>query len=108
MRARLLLSGLLVAAWPGPAGAADPLLLEQALEAGTPGTSHLLLDRERISSVRVEKESGFEHRLAITFADEGKPRFTIRCIDPATTRALLDALRPGGPGVFQATGRCRF
>lgn len=94
--------------WSATAGAADPLILEQAVEAGRSGVTHLLVDRARISSVRVEKDTGLEHSLAVTLDPQSEPRITVRCRDPASARALLEAFRPGGPPVFQATGRCRF
>lgn len=99
---------LLLLALPRLAAAADPLLLEQAVEAGRSGTTHLVIDRQRISTILVEKEEGFAHRLAVTLDPDREPRLHLRCIDPATTRAMLEALRPGGPPVFQATGRCSF
>ena len=33
---------------------------------------------------------------------------SLRCIDQAAARQLVDALRPGGPALLDVTGRCRL
>jgi hypothetical protein len=93
-----------------PAGAADMLLLQQRLEGEKDAAAFVMLDRERISLVRVTRRSGFEHRVEVTLDPEDDPQLELRCADLAAARQVLEALRPGaaGPVEIDLTGRCRI
>jgi hypothetical protein len=93
-----------------PAGAADMLLLQQRLEGEKDAAAFVMLDRERISLVRVTRRSGFGHRVEVILGPEGDPQLELRCADLAAARQVLEALRPGaaGPVEIDLTGRCRI
>lgn len=93
---------------PAPGRAADMLLLQQTLQPDQPGTAFLQLDRDRLVLARARKEKGFEHTLELTLTSEPPLVVTVRCIDQAATRQLLDALRPNGPPQLDVTARCRL
>lgn len=105
-----LLAGLtvaLAAAAPGWA-MADTLLLQQTVPANVAGTPFLLVDRSRISHVRVEKDTSLTHRVTIRLATEPPVEVQLTCNDEAITRQLLEALRRGGVATLDVTGRCRL
>ncbi len=91
------------------ASAADMLLLQQRPEGEKDVAAYVMLDRERISLVRVTRRNGLEHRVEVTLDPEDDPRVELRCADLAAARQVLDALRPGaGPAELDLTGRCRI
>lgn len=104
---QLLAIGLAVGAGPPLASAADLVQLQQTLRPGSAGRTLVLIDRSRISSIVVERGTGQEETVSITLDPETKPRFTIRCIDEAATRQLVDSLR-SGVSVLDVTARCRL
>ncbi len=112
MRAPLLAAPLLVAPMallaPVARAAPDILLLQQAVEPTKPGGVLLQIDRNRIATVVVDKTAGAEHVVAITMDRDQKPRFVLRCVDLASARLVLEALRADGPTSLDLTGRCRF
>jgi hypothetical protein len=94
-----------------PSCAADMLLLQQTPAPGEEGAVDVLLDRARVSLVRVERrdDDGQEHRVEVTLAPEDDPVLRLRCADLASARQVLEALRPGsGLASLDVTGRCRF
>ncbi|MEK0084486.1 hypothetical protein [Benzoatithermus flavus] len=93
---------------PSPVRAADMLLLQQTLQPDQPGTAFLQIDRDRLVLARARKEKGFEHTLELTLMGEPPLVVTVRCIDQAATRQLLDALRPGTLPQLDVTARCRL
>jgi hypothetical protein len=100
-----LLAGL---AAPPASHAADTVILQQNILPDQAGVAYLMIDRERLLFVEVTKAEGFEHTLEIALAAEPVVRISIRCIDQATARQVLDALRPGGAAVLDVSGRCRL
>ena len=90
------------------ADAADSVLLQQTVQAEQAGRPWMMVDRAAVTSVVVEKGQDLGHRVSITFHPESRPRFIIQCNDPASSREVLDALRPGGPAFLDVTARCRF
>lgn len=109
---RVPIRALLAAAVFPFAGAAlaapDPVLLQQAVEPTKAGGVLLQIDRNRIATVVVDKTQGAEHVVSITMDRDQKPRFVLRCVDLASARLVLDALRLEGPTALEITGRCRF
>lgn len=102
----LLVPGLLAG---GPAAAApDMVILQQAVDVTRSGGVLLQIDRNRIATVVVDKAQGAEHVLSITMDRDQKPRFVLRCVDLASARLVLEALKPEGPVNLEITGRCRF
>ena len=93
-----------------PAAAADMLLLQQRLEGEKEAATFVMLDRERISLVRVTRRSGIEHQVEVTLEPLGEPQLELRCTDLAAARQVLEALRPGAAGMAELdlTGRCRI
>jgi hypothetical protein len=111
MRHPRLLAGLLVvgASPPGPgAHAADMVLLQQNVVPDQAGIAFLMIDRERLVAARARKEKGFEHVLEITLMAEPVVTLSLRCVDQAATRQVLDALRPRGAPTLDVSGRCRL
>ena len=106
----IVAAALLGAAFPlAGATAADMLLLQQRLEGEKEGAAYVMLDRERVSLVRVTRRSGFEHRIEVMLDPEDDPQLELRCADLAAARQVLEALRPGaGPAELDLTGRCRI
>jgi hypothetical protein len=106
----VLAVGLIVVAFvmAKPVAAADLVVLQQSIPADRTGRPFLMLDRERISAVMVERSDAFRHRIAITMDPEREARFIITCMDEASTRLVLDALRGGGPPAVDLTQRCAF
>jgi hypothetical protein len=105
------LAAAALASAAGPAGAADMLLLQQTPAPGEEGAVDVLIDRARVSLVRIERrdDDGQEHRVEVTLAPEDDPVLRLRCADLAAARQALDALRPGsGLASLDVTGRCRF
>jgi hypothetical protein len=90
------------------ARAADILLLQQTVPPDQPGTAFLLIDRDRLLLARAKKEKGSEHTVEVTLAGEPPLTLTLRCIDQAAARQLLDALRANGPAQLDVTARCRL
>lgn len=91
-----------------PGETAELILLQRNIAPDVSGTTFLMLDRNRILLVRVRKEEGLEHQIEIGLAAEPTITIKLRCIDPAVTRQVLDALRTGGPPVLDVTARCEF
>jgi hypothetical protein len=108
MKGSLAVASALALILPAAARAGDVLLLQQALEPDRPGTAYVQLDRDRVVLVRALKQRDLEHTVEITLAGEPPSAVTVHCIDPAATRQLLDALRPGGPPILDVTARCKF
>jgi len=88
--------------------APDTLVLQQTLEPNRPGGVLLMLDRNRVATVTVDKGQTAEHVVSITMDRDQKPRFVLRCIDAANARLVLDSLKNGGGPQLDLTGRCRF
>ncbi|MFO1036021.1 MAG: hypothetical protein U1E45_04180 [Geminicoccaceae bacterium] len=103
---RALVAALL-ALLPVPALAAG-LLLQQAVPANGAGTAYLMLERDRLITVRARKEKSGAYAIEITLAADPPIVQTIRCTDPAATRQIIDALRVGGEAVLDVTGRCEL
>jgi hypothetical protein len=100
-----------LAVLPGasPPARADTLLLQQAVPADQAGTAFLLIDRARLVLVRARKEKGLEHTLEVTLTGEPAPvTVSLRCVDQAATRQVLDALRTPGLPLLDVTARCRL
>ncbi len=93
---------------PAARAAPDPVLLQQAVEPTKAGGVLMQIDRNRIATVVVDKTAGAEHIVSITMDRDQKPRFVLRCVDLASARMVLDALRLDGPPNLDLTGRCRF
>jgi hypothetical protein len=92
-----------------PAARADALLLQQAVPADQAGNVFLLIERARLVLARVRKEKGREHALELTLAGEPTVTVTLRCVDQAAARQVLDALRaPPGVPLLDVTARCRW
>lgn len=91
------------------ASAADMLVLQARTEGEGKGAVLVMLDRERVSLVRVAPRGGTEYRIEVTQDPEDDPAVEIRCADLAAARQVLEALRPGaGPAELDLTGRCRI
>ena len=88
--------------------APDTVLLQQTLEPNRAGGALILIDRNRIATVTVDKAQGPEHAVSITMDRDQKPRFVLRCVDIAAARLVLEALKNGGGPQLELTGRCRF
>lgn len=100
----LALSTLAPSVWAAP----DPVLFQQSVEPTKAGGVLIQIDRNRIASVVVDKSVGAEHVVSITMDRDQKPRFVLRCVDLASARLVLEALRVDGPANVDVTGRCRF
>jgi len=90
------------------AARADSLLLQQNLPGNVAGAPFLLLERDRISHVEVEKDTSLSHRLTIHLATDPPTVISLVCNDEAITRQVLDALRRGAAPTLDITGRCRL
>jgi hypothetical protein len=110
MRHPRLLAGLLVvgASPPGPGAHAADMVLLQNVVPDQAGIAFLMIDRERLVTVRARKEKGFEHVVEITLVAEPVVTLSLRCVDQAATRQVLDALRPRGAPTLDVSGRCRL
>jgi hypothetical protein len=87
---------------------ADTLLLQQAVPADQAGNAFLLIDRARLVLVQARKEKGLEHTLEITLTGEPPIEVSLRCVDQAAARQMLDALRTPGLPLLDVTARCRW
>lgn len=105
---RALLAAVLYPIAGAALAAPDPVLVQQAVEPTKAGGVLLQIDRNRIATVVVDKTPGAEHVVSITMDRDQKPRFVLRCVDLASARLVLDALRVEGPTALDVTGRCRF
>ena len=101
--------GLATMLLAGAAQAApDMVLLQQTLEPNRAGGALIMLDRNRVATVTVDKAQGPEHTVSITMDRDQKPRYVLRCVDVGAARQVLDGLKNGGPPQLDITGRCRF
>jgi hypothetical protein len=91
-----------------PSRAADTVVLQQSVLPDQTGLAYLMVNRDRVLFVEVRRAEGFEHTLEITLAAEPVVRLSLRCVDQAAARQVLDALRPGGAAVLDVSGRCRL
>ena len=91
-----------------PARAQDAILLQQSLQPDESGLASVLIDRHRLLLVRTKKEKGAQHVVEVTLDAQPPVTLSLRCIDQAAARQLVDALRPGGPALLDVTGRCRL
>lgn len=91
-----------------PAWAQDAILLQQGLRPDEAGLASVLIDRHRLLLVRTKKEKGVQHVVEVTLEAQPPVTLSLRCIDQASARQLVDALRPGGPALLDLTGRCRL
>jgi hypothetical protein len=109
-RSHLLVGLLAIGASPlGPeAQAADMVLLQQNVVPDQAGVAFLMIDRDRLVAVRARKEKGFEHVIELTLVAEPVATLSLRCVDQAATRQVLDALRPRGTAALDISGRCRL
>jgi hypothetical protein len=90
------------------ARAQDTILLQQTLLPDESGIAFVLIDRTRLLVVRVKKEKGTAHVVEVTLAAEPPFTFSLRCVDQAAARQVVDALRAGGPAMLDVSGRCRL
>ena len=91
-----------------PAQAQDAVLLQQSLQPDEAGLASVLIDRHRLLLVRMKKEKGVQHVIEVVLDAQPPVTLSLRCIDQAAARQLVDALRPGGPAILDITGRCRL
>jgi hypothetical protein len=106
---RLLAVALLAGLAAAPAShAADTVVLQQNVLPDQAGVAYLMVDRDHLLFAQVTKEEGYEHVVEAALAAEPVVRLSLRCVDQAAARQVLDALRPGGAAVLDVSGRCRL
>jgi hypothetical protein len=93
------------------ARAADMLHLQQAQGPTDMTVSDILLDRERVAMVQIERsEDGYGVQISMALGESGEePVLEIVCADIASARQVMELLRPGqGEAAIDLTGRCEF
>jgi hypothetical protein len=105
--------------WPGwwaalpmlaavPALAADFVELRMQVPPNGTGSSTLVLDRDRISSIVVNQGESVSFDLQITLDPDPRPRFVLHCRDLPTTSAAVAALTDRSNRQIDLTGRCQL
>jgi hypothetical protein len=99
---------VLPALWTAPTAAADFVELRLLVPPNGTGSTTLVIDRDRVSSIVVNQGEGPNFQLQITLDPEAKPRFVLRCRDLPTTTAAVAALTSRSNGLVDLTGRCQL
>jgi hypothetical protein len=100
-------AAIALAAMPAPALAADFVELRLLVPPNGTGSSTVVIDRDRISSIVIDQGEGLTFQLEITLDPESKPRFVLRCRDLPIATATVAALTDRSTPLIDLTGRCQ-